>query len=636
MEGTRRLAAILVADVAGYSRLMGDDEAATVRTLTEYRDLFKERAALHGGRIVDTAGDSVLVVFDSAVEAVEYALEIQKTLDRRNHQLAEHRRMRFRIGINLGDVIVREDGIIYGDGVNIAARLQSLAEPDGLWISGTVYDQIDGKLLVPFEFAGEQSVKNIMKPVRTYRALLDFSDKDDVTVGRSRARRIAVATATLIGCAVAIGAVGWYSNELRTATGLRKEDPVLAMPTGPGVAVLPFDNLSGDPKQDYFADGITEQIITELTRFRTLHVIARNSTFRYKGKAIDVRQVGRDLMAGYVLEGSVRREAQRIRVTAQLLDASSGTHLWAESYDRDLTVGGIFEVQDDITNRVVGSIGCAYGALSRATLEQSKAKPSTRFDAYECVLRTYEYWAISSEPEHFKVRECLERAVQADPNFADAWASLSRVYVEEHQQGYNQRPNALGRARDAARHAIDLDPHNQHAYEALAMVAFFQRDLDSFFSIAERAVSLNPNYENTLAEMGTLITYSNWTNSDRRERGLALVRTAMALNPSHPDWYRLPIAWVHWWKGEYSEALIEAKRINMPDYFWTHKPLAVIYARLGRKEEAAAAVTNVLRLRPDYPVTVRAEWRKWNVPEPVIDRAISDLRQAGMNIPQGT
>lgn len=297
---------------------------------------------------------------------------------------------------------------------------------------------------------------------------------------------------------------------------------------------------------------------------------------------------------------------------------------------------GIFEVQDDITQGVVGAVGGAYGVLSRATLEQSKRKATASLDAYECVLRTYEYWTVTSEPEHLKVRGCLERSVRLDPNYAEAWALLSRVYVDEHQQGFNPRPDSLGRAREAARRAIALDPSDQRAHEALAIVAFFQRDLEAFFPLAERAVALNPNHENTLAEMGTMIVYSNWTNPDKRERGLALVKKAMALNPSHPDWYRMPGAWVHWWKGEYGEALTEAKRIYMPDYFWSHKLLAVIYAELGRKEEAAAAVANVLKLRPDMPVTVRAEWRKWNVPEKVIDRAIADLRRAGMNIPPDT
>jgi TolB-like protein/tetratricopeptide (TPR) repeat protein len=436
----------------------------------------------------------------------------------------------------------------------------------------------------------------------------------------------------LAGAAIVIAAVGWYAAGLDSSRDRGRNDPV-AMPTGPGIAVLPFNNLSGDPKQDYFADGITEQIIAELTRFQNLFVIARNSTFKYKGQAVDVRQLGLEMGVRYVLEGSVRREGQRVRATAQLLDATNGAHVWAESYDRDLTAAGMFEVQDDITQRVVGAVGGAYGALSRARLEQSKKKTTTSLDAYECFLH---YLAVTSEAEHLKVRECLERSVRSDPTYAEAWAALSRVYLDEHVNGFNPRPDSLSRAQDAALHAIDLEPNTQRAHEALANVAFFRRDLDAFHAAAERAIALNPNNENTLYEMGVLIMYSNWTNPERRERGLALVRKAMALNPSHPGWYRFNGAWVHWWKGEYGEALAEAKKINMPDYFWTHKLLAVSYAGLGRKDEAATAVANVLRLRPDMPVAVRAEWRKWNVPEEVIDRVIADLRRAGMNIPPGT
>lgn len=634
MPQRRKLTAILSADVVGYSRLMGDDEQATVSTLTAYRQIFAQHIAAHDGRVVDSPGDALLAEFSSAIEAVEGAVEIQRELAGRNASLPEHRRMRFRIGVNVGDV-TEQDGALYGDGVNIAARLESIADPGGVSVSGSVYDQIEGKLPVTFEFVGEQSVKNIAKPVRTYRALLDFAQNRLPPATRLRPKRFTTLVSLLVGAAIVIGAVGWYAIELRSSADRGKDDHVLAMPTGPGIAVLPFENLSGDSKQDYFADGITEQILAELSRFRTLFVIARTSTFE-QGQALDVREVGQELRVDYVLKGSVRRDSQTVRVTAQLLDATNGAHVWAETYDRDLTAGGMFEVQDDITQRVVGAVGGAYGALSRATLEQSKKKATTSLDAYECVLHTYSYWVATSEAKHLGVRECLERSTQTDPTYAEAWALLSRVYLDEHQQVFNPRPNSLARAHNAAQHAINLEPNNQRAHEALAMVAFFRRDLDAFYSSAERAVELNPNYENTLAEMGTLIVYSNWTNPEKRERGLALVKKAMALNPSHPDWYRLPVAWVYWWKGEYGEAVAEAKKINMPDYFWTHKLLAVIYAGLGRKDEAATAVANVLKLRPDMPLAIRAEWRKWNVPEEVIDRVIADLRRAGMNIPPGT
>jgi adenylate cyclase len=635
MSQRRKLAAILSADVVGYSRLMGDDEQATLSTLTAYRQIFAQHIAAHEGRVVDSPGDALLADFPSAMEAVECAIDIQRELAGRNASVPEHRRMRFRIGVNLGDV-TEQDGALYGDGVNIAARLESLAEAGGICVSGSVYDQVEGKLPVAFEFAGEQSVKNIAKPVRTYRALLEFAERGQRAALRLRPKRTAALATGLVGAVLVIAAVGWYAAELHTSKDLGKDDPVLAMPTGPGIAVLPFDNLTGDPKQDYFVDGVTEQIITDLTRFRDLRVIARNSTLKYKGQAVDVRQVGRELGATYILEGSIRRAGDTIRVTAQLLDARHGGHLWAETYERAMTATDVFKVQDDITQQVVGAVGGAYGILARATFEQSRRKTTASLDAYECVLRAYEYYKVGAEPEHRKVRECLERAVELDPSYADAWAVLSNIYAEEHYQGFNPRPDPLGRARDAARRAINLDPNNQRAHEALAIIAFFRRDLDAFFPLAERAVALNPNYEGTVGNMGTYIVYGSWTNPPRQARGLALIKKAMALNPSYPRWYHFPVAWVHCWKGEYGQALAEAKKIDMPDYFWTHKLLAVSYAGLGRKKEAAAAVANVLKLRPDMPVAVREEWRKWNVPDEVIDRVIADLRRAGMNIPEGT
>jgi adenylate cyclase len=636
-DGTRKLQAILAADVAGYSRLMQDNERATVGTLEAYRIVFREKIQAHHGRIVDTSGDSVLAVFESPVEAAEAAIEIQGELARRNRQLAEYRSMRFRIGLNLGDVIIREDGTVYGDGINIAARLESLAEPGGICLSGSMYDQIEGKLLLAFKFIGNQTVKNIAKPIRTYRALLEPSENSQQNASRFRPKRATVIFAVLSGAVLIVASAGWFAGELRIPKDIRKDDPVLAMPTGPSIAVLPFENLTGDPKQEYFVDGITEQIITALTRFRDLLVIARNSTFRFKGQAVDVRQVGRDLGAQYVLEGSIRRAAQTIRVTAQLLDAKSGAHLWAESYERKLTVAGILGVQDDISDRVVGAIAGAHGVVSRATFEQAKGKATTSLDAYECVLRWYDYQRGSIGPqEHLKVRDCLERAVKLDPNYADAWAMLSWAYVEEHQQGFNPRPDPLGRALDAARRAIDLAPTHQRSYEALANVYFFKQDLNAFFPLAERSVQLNPNNTNTLAEIGTLIVFSGLTNPARRDRGLALVKKAMALNPSYPDWYHFPVAWTHWWKGEYELALTEAKQINLPDYFWTHMLQAAIYGALDQKTKAEPPIANLLKLYPDLPQKIRAEWRKWSIPDEVIDRAIVDLRRAGMSIPIGT
>ena len=316
-EAKRRLAAILSADAAGYSRLMGDDERATMDTLNAYRDAFRKYISDHEGRVVDTAGDSVLAVFDSVVETVQCAVEVQGDLEGRNLDLPEDRRMLFRIGVNLGDVFEQDDGTIYGDGVNVAARLESLAEPGGINISGTAFDQVDGKLDLGFEYLGEKEVKNIAKPVRVYRADLD--------VGETRPRSAAATTE----------------------------------PERPSIAVLAFENLSRDPDQEFFADGIAEDLITELSRLRWLLVTARNTTFTYKGRAVDVKQVGRDLGVRYVVEGSVRKGGERVRITAQLVDAVTGNHIWAERYDRDLS--DIFALQDEITETLVAALQVEVG-----------------------------------------------------------------------------------------------------------------------------------------------------------------------------------------------------------------------------------------------------------------------------------
>jgi adenylate cyclase len=628
----RKLAAILSADAAGYSKLMADDEAATLRSLNDARALFRKRIDHHGGRLIDTAGDSILAEFPSAVEAVECAVEIQHELARGNRQFAEHRRMQFRIGINLGDVIEQEDGTIYGDGVNVAARLQTLAEAGGICISGTAFDHVEGKLPLQFKFIGEQQVKNIDKPVRVFRVLMDATAMKPRPFRVGRRRTLAVGAAVVIAVMVAVGTV-WKTQKPEGDQAAPSNDPALAMPSGPSIAVLPFANLSGDSKQDYFADGITEQIITELTRFRNLFVIARNSTFKYKGAAVDVRQVGRELGARYVVEGSVRRIGETVRVTAQLLDARSGAHLWAESYERDLSRAKVFGVQDEITERVVGAIGDTYGVISRTTFDESKAKGTTSLDAYECVLHAYEYYRVITPSEHLRVRDCLERATKLDPRYAEAWAELALIYTQEHHQAFNQRPNPLERALEAGERAVELDPTSQRGHLAVADAHFYRHNLEAFVAEAERTIALNPNNADALASVGMLLTYSYMTDPVKRERGVAMMRKAMVLSPVYPTWYHFPIAFNHYWRGEYEQALAESQKIAMPGYFWTHVLVAMIYGALGRRDDAQPAVTSLLKLYPEFPQKFRQEARKYNNPEHFIDNYIRHLRQAGLNIP---
>lgn len=628
MSQRRKLAAILSADVVAYSRLMGQDECETINTLQSYRAVIEALVLARHGRVVNAPGDALLAEFPSAVEAVQCATEIQDDIERRNADLQDQKRMRFRIGVNLGDVIEEADGTLYGDGVNVAARLEALAEPAGVCVSGKVFEEVDGRVSITFEFAGEQVVKNIAKPVRVYRVRRGGSGiaRRVATMPQRRWKILAAMVIALAG-----GTAVWWEVSRVPATNKRSE---LAVPTGLSVAVLPFANMSGDPKQDFFADGITEQIITELARFRDLSVIARNSTFSYKGKAVDVRQVGAELGARYVIEGSVQRGGNSVRVTVQLLDARTGAHLWADSYERDLKRTKVFGIQDDITERVVTAIGDAYGAISRATFEESKGKGTESLDAYECVLRYYAYQRVITPDEHARVRDCLERSMKAAPTYAEAWAALSEIYSQEHSQGFNIRPNALGRALNAAQRAVQLDPASPRAYVVVGNAHFFLHDIDAFARAAKRAIALNPNNVDVLAFYGMLWTYAHIGDPTERARGVEAMKKAIALSPIHPTWYHFPIAWHYYWNEEYETALAETKKIDLQGYWHTHLQLVTIYGAMGRKQDAQASVTRLLELYPEIPRKYREEWRKWNVPEPMIDHAAGDLRRAGLDIPE--
>lgn len=574
MTTHRKLAALLSADAAGYSRLMADDEAETLRALNESRALFRKRIEAHGGRLVDTAGDSVLAEFPSAVEAVDCAAEVQRELAKRNRQLADHRRMHFRIGINLGDVIEQEDGTVYGDGVNVAARLQALAEPGGICISGTAFDQVEGKLPLRYKSIGEQSVKNIAKPVRAYRIQSDTRTS---------------ATAS-----------------------------TLAMPTGPSVAVLPFTNMSSRREADYFSDGLTEDIITALSRFKQLFVIARNSTFKYKGKAVDVREVSKDLGAQYVLEGSVRRSGERIRVTAQLIDAGSGVHIWADTFDRKLE--DVFAVQDEITHHIAGVLGVQ---LERALLESARRKPTETMEAYDLVLQATSYFRSNDREGHAMARDLLERAVSLDPRYSRAYRELSWVYLDEFRFGYNTRPNPLERALQVARKAVELAPDDAMAHWNLAKVHFFRKELAQFTAQTEKALALNPNHAELIANVAIHI---GWLG--RTDEAYDLTKKAMRLDPHPPGWYYMTIAFYHYLHRSDELALAELEQVDMPGFHVLHAWRAMILGRLGRIEEARIAARETLRLKPGF--SMEQHYRNYNVPEETLRQFQEGLHGTGL------
>jgi TolB-like protein/class 3 adenylate cyclase len=427
----RKLAAILSADVEGYSRLMGDDEVATVRTITAYREIMASFIHRHRGRVVDSPGDNLMAEFASVVDAMECAVEIQKELTARNAELPPPRRMQFRIGINLGDVIVEGDRI-YGDGVNIAARVQALAEGGGICLSGAAYEHVETKLPLTYEFLGEHAVKNIAKAVRVYRVRPEAGARP-VPQGplrkgqRSRWHKVAVSLVAGL-LLVAGGVVAWRLYMAPTGS------TALELPDRPSIAVLPFANLSGDPAQGYFSDGMTEDLITGLSKVSGLFVIARNSIVPYKGKAVRPEQVSRELGVRYVLEGSVRKAGNRVRITAQLIDASSGYHLWAERYDRELK--DIFAVQDEVTQKIVRALAVKLTDREQGRLGRA---PTGSLEAYDYVLRAWEQVRRTTPEDNAEARRLFARALELDPEYAKAYSGLGWVHLQTWQLQWNPR-----------------------------------------------------------------------------------------------------------------------------------------------------------------------------------------------------
>ena len=408
-------------------------------------------------------------------------------------------------------------------------------------------------------------------------------------------------------------------------------DAALDLPSGPSIAVLPFENLSGDPEQGFFADGITEEIINDLTRFPNLRVIARHSTFKYKGQHVDIREVGRDLGVRYVLEGSVRKGGDLVRVTGQLIDATDGSHLFSESYDRDLTAQNILEIQDDISARIVAAIGQPYGVMARAGARHASAKSAQHLDAYDAVLRFYDYWVQGSAERHLAVRAALEQGVELDPGYASAWAALAETYLDELIFSFNPRQDGhpLDRALEAAQRAVMLDPENSMAYHILSNAHFHRGELYEFRAAGERAIALNPNHADMLADYGVrLCCIGEW------DRGMALADKAIALSPTHPGWFHGAATLAHYHRGQYEAALAEAKQVQSPGLSWNFVLLAMCLGQLGRAEEARAACDKLTEVTPDFAQQAWAHLGAWNFPEDFADKIVEGLRKAGLEIPE--
>ncbi len=572
MTVPRRLAAILAADVVGFSRLMEADEAGTLAALKARRkNVLEPLVAKHSGRIFKTTGDGVLVEFASAVNAVQCAVEMQQGMAVANEGQPEDRQVVLRIGINLGDVMV-EGSDLYGDGVNIAARLEALADPGGILVSGTAYDHIKSKVKVGFEDIGAQSLKNIAEPVHAYRV-----------------------TGTL---PVTIPAT-------KPTTGK------------PSIAVLPFANMSDDPEQRYFSDGITEDIITELSRFHSLFVIARNSSFQYRDKAVDVRRVARELGIQYVVEGSVRKLGDRLRITAQLIDASTGNHLWSERYDRELKE--IFAVQDQVIQTVILTI---VGRVNAAQLEVTRRKRTANLAAYDCYLRGLESFNTAGSDADSQANVWFAKAIELDPHYAESLARFA--FNTATMSYYGDGPVRLNHARTLAENAVALDPNESWGYCALGYIDMCDGDLAASAENFKRAMRLNPNDPDFIAIYALCERFSGRFGS-----AVELIGNAERLNPLPPLWYRANLAGHLFDLRDYAGAARLYESLGERTYFWDHCSLAACYMRMGRTSDARAELAKAVNQNPGLNLRLVARC------EPYADRAEVDhhlepLRQLGL------
>jgi len=619
----RKLTAILSADVKGYSRLMGEDDQDTVRTIKVYREVISEIVQKHRGRVVDSPGDNILAEFASVIDAVGSAVEIQEELKTRNAELPEDRRMEFRIGVNLGDVIHEEERI-YGDGVNVAARVESLADPGGICVSGTVFDQIESKLPLGYEYLGEQSVKNIAKPVRIYKALMDPEAVGKV-IGEERLKprrglRVALALVTLL--LLVVGGLLIWRTAFPPVQVASVEKMAFPLPDRPSIAVLPFDNLSEDPKQEYFSDGLTEEIISALSSVPKLFVIARNSTFTYKGKPVKVQQVSEELGVRYVLEGSVRKAGDKIRVTAQLIDALNGSHLWAERYDRNLS--DIFSLQDEITKKIITAMQVK---LTEGEQFRAAARGTNNLEAYLKCLQSKEYLLKLNPESNALGKQLAEEAIALDPEYAFAYRELSAAHMMDVWFRSSKSPKeSMAKAMELVKKAIALDDSFAEAHGWLGFLYPMTKRYDKGITQAEKAVALNPNSADSHYRLGKALGLAG-----RWEESIPEYKKAMRLNPIPPNMYLWSLGQSHWGMGQYEEAIPWGEKAvrQEPNSLFARVWMAVIYVSSGREEEARAEAAEVLRINPKFSVKKyekRAAFRK----KADNERYIDALRNAGL------
>jgi len=621
----RKLAAILCADVKGYSKLMGEDESYTVGALKECRKLFAENIQDHGGRVVNAPGDSILAEFPSVVSAVKCAVEIQNQLNDRNADLPDNRKMVFRIGVNLGDVIQSEDAI-YGDGVNIAARIEGLAEPSGVSISRSVFNQVRNKLPFGYEYQGEHQVKNITNPVKVYKLLTAPDDAGKLIgmePGVSASKWI---WPTVVVAAIVVTLIGYQVYQEIAGPRFEPasvEKMAYPLPEKPSIAVLPFKNLSGDPKQNYLSEGLTEQIISTLSRFRTLFVISGNSTSTYKGKNVKIQNVAEDLGVRYVLEGSLQTSADRIRITAQLIDATTGHYIWSQRYDREQKE--IFAIQDDITLEITKALQSDVMSGEQARIWAKNS--TTNLEAWEKWLQGDEYFFRITKDDNATARRLFEEAIVLDAEYAFAYVMLGWTYWFDARFGWvDSRAESFKMAGKYAQKGMELNDTLDNAYLLMGSVYFQQGQHDKAIAEVERAIALNPNGANNYIGMAGMVG-----GLGRWDESIQLAKKAIRLHPFAPALYYHYLGSAYFMTGQLDESITTIKKAlhARPNYLPAHAFLAACYSSLDRHAEAAAAADEVRRINPKFNLESYAKRLPYKNKADK-ERYIAALRKAGL------
>ncbi len=626
----RKLSAILSADVKGYSLLMAADESFTIETLKKYRGIMSQEIKGRNGRVVDTPGDNLLAEFPSAVDAVECAVEIQKHLKKENEALEKEKKLQYRMGVNIGDV-VQDGDRIYGSGVNVAARIEGLAEPGGICISRNVYDQIKDKVPFGYKYFGGHEVKNIKDPVRVYKVLTAPEDAGKLIGEAPKPIAKKWIWATVVLAAIVLTSTIALVYQKITEPDIEPasvEEMAYPLPKKPSIAVLPFDNLSGDPGQDYLADGMTENIITALSNIPEMFVIARNSVYTYKGKPTKTQKVAKDLGIRYVLEGSIQKENNRIRITGQLIDAITGHHLWAEKYDRKLD--DLFAIQDEITLQIVSSLQVKLTDGEQARLRR---KSTQSLKAWEFAVKGYSYWHRYTKEDNAAARELFQRATEEDPEYAWAWTMLGFTYFIDTRYGWNMpREASYKKMVELAHKSVLLDGSDPDVHALLAQIQLWQKNYEMAIKEGEKALLLGPNSAENHAILGMIYRFAG-----RFEDSIRMTEKAIRLHPYYPDWYLYSLEYSYYYLGEHEKAIDTArKHIKLiedqggTDTFWQHLILAQNYVRIGREKLARYHASEAIKQNPEYSFEWERKSSLYKDPA-LIEQQIDDLRKAGLS-----